>query len=112
VSPEGLSPPDTLGVQPVAVCWELFGDDDGALVDDGTDGFVEGPALFGLLPLLSPITRSTTSTMTPSTAIPARTSHGALERGPGGGPGGYGPPGPPGQPGGTCWPGGANCWGG
>src|ERR1700736_6262589 len=79
VSPDGLSPPDTLGVQPVAVCWEPFGCDDGAPVEGGN---VAGPALFGLLPLLSPITRSTTSMMTPSTATPARINHGALERGP------------------------------
>src|ERR1700739_3063489 len=105
--PAGLSPPDTLGVQSVAVCMELFGCDVGAPVVGEAP---EGLALVDLFPLLKTITRTTTSAMTPSTAIPARINHGAFERGPrGGGPGGYGPPG---QPGGTCWPGWGNCWGG
>ena len=38
--PAGLSPPDTLGVQSVAVCMELFGCDVGTPVDDGAaEGF-------------------------------------------------------------------------
>src|SRR6201997_553526 len=101
--PAGLSPPDTLGVQSVAVCMGLFGCDGGTPSEE----VAEGLALVDLLPPLRPITRITTSTMTPSTAIPARISHGAFERGPpGGGPGGYGPPC---QPGGNCWPGWGNC---
>ena len=98
--PAGLSPPDTLGVQSVAVCMELFGCDVGAPVEDGA---AEGLALVDLLPLLRPITTITTSAMTPSTATPARINQGTFERGPrGGGPGGYGQPC---QPGGNCWPG-------
>jgi hypothetical protein len=84
--PVGLSPPDTLGVQLVAVCSELFGCDVGALVvAAGTEGF----AVVDVLSLPSLRTRITTSAMTPSTAIPATINHGAFERGPfGGGPGG------------------------
>src|ERR1700739_4270508 len=47
--PAGLSPPDTLGVQSVAVCMELFGCDVGAPVEDGA---AERLALVDLLPLL------------------------------------------------------------
>src|ERR1700745_1877658 len=111
VSPAGFSPPDTLGVQPVAVCAELFGCDGGTLSGGGGAGPLERFAFGYLSPLLRPITKITASAMTPRTATPARINHGAFERGPpGGGPGGG--HGPPGKPGGTCCPGWGNCWGG
>ncbi|CFE36928.1 Uncharacterised protein [Mycobacterium tuberculosis] len=80
-SPMGCTPPDTFGVQPVAVCWEN-GCDVGALVAGEV-------AVVDLLSPRRPITRITTSRMTPSTARPARISHGVFDPGPGGGgPGG------------------------
>src|ERR1700739_3400604 len=98
--PAGLSPPDTLGVQSVAICPDPLGFDVGAPVATG------GSEWFDLVDLcqlpLNTTIRVTTSAMTPSTARPAMINHGAFEPGPfGGGPGGEGPPG---QPGGTCWP--------
>ena len=76
-------------MQSVAVCSELFGSDVGALCDDGATELpgVAVVDLFELPPRLS--ARMTTRAITPSTATPARISHGAFERGPrGGGPGG------------------------
>src|SRR5258708_21969235 len=55
--PAGFSPPDTLGVQSVAVCMELFGCDVGAPIEDGAAEGPEGLALVDLLPPLRPITR-------------------------------------------------------
>src|ERR1700741_2076585 len=83
--PAGFSPPETLGVQSVAVCSEPFGCDVGTLVaPEGPEGF----ALGDLFALLNPITRITTSAMTASTATPARINHGAFEGAlSGGGPG-------------------------
>src|SRR5208337_3766178 len=60
VSPAGFSPPDTLGVQPVAVWSELFGCDVGALVEDGAAEGPAGFALVDLFELLRPITRIAT----------------------------------------------------
>jgi hypothetical protein len=85
--PAGLSPPDTLGAQSVAVCPDPLGCDVGALVvTEGPPGF----DLVDLFPLpLNTTIRVATSAMTPSTTRPATINHGAFEPGRfGGGPGG------------------------
>src|SRR6185312_11605392 len=80
MSPVGLSPGDTLGVQSVAVCSVLAG-------SDVAGGAVVVVALVDLLLLPPANTRITTSAMTPTSAMPARINHGSFERF-GGGPGG------------------------
>ena len=85
VSVRGFSPPDTFGVQSVAVCCGALRLRRRPLVLVGEGAAVDG------LPWLPPrITiRVATSAMTPRTARPARINHGSFERGPfGGGPGG------------------------
>src|SRR5690242_12926120 len=81
-SVRGISPPDTFGVQSVAVCAEFFGCDTDVLV-------VEGAAA-GLLSWPPRITsKVATSAITASTTRPATISHGSFEPDPpGGGPGG------------------------
>src|ERR1700744_5439197 len=83
VSPVGSGPPDTLGVQSVALCAEFFGCVAGPLVVGGAavDGLLSWPARMTM--------RVATSAITPSTTRPATINHGSFELEPrGGGPGG------------------------